>query len=82
MQSKTKDPGSSSTMRRQLAKIQALPRALASLYKKFAELIDPLEPRFDIVWGLVYLTLRVRSPELTAYWITNSCSTHTPLQRG
>lgn len=59
VQSKVKDPGSSSTMRRNLSRIQPLGQSLATLYKNFAELIDPLELRFDLIWGLVYLTLRV-----------------------
>lgn len=66
IQGKLKDPGSSSNMKRPLSRIQPLPRSLATLTRKFAELVDPLEPKFDLIWGLVYLTLRV--------WLSNTIS--------
>jgi hypothetical protein len=57
---KLKDPQSGSPMKRQLARIQPLPRMLGTLTRRFALLVSPLDVRFDLVWGLIYLNLKVR----------------------
>lgn len=47
-------------MKRQIARIQTFPQELSLLTKKFEKLVSPLYIRFDILWGTVYLSLKVR----------------------
>ena len=56
---KLDDAASGAATSTQLARIQPLPRILGALARKFASLLYPLETRFDLVWGLIYLNLKV-----------------------
>jgi hypothetical protein len=47
-------------MKRLLGRIQPLPRLLSTLTRKFAGLVAPSEVRFDLLWGLIYLNLKVK----------------------
>ena len=58
---KLKDPQSGSAMKRQMGRIQPLPRILGALTGRFAGLVSPLDVRFDLIWGLIYLNLKVRN---------------------
>jgi hypothetical protein len=62
IQGKITDVASNSSMKRQMGKIQPLPRTLAALTRIFSQLVDPLEIKFDLLWGLIYLNLKVRIP--------------------
>jgi hypothetical protein len=61
IQGKLTDAASNASMKRQMAKIQPLPRTLATLTRYFSHLVDPLELKFDLIWGLIYLNLKVRT---------------------
>jgi hypothetical protein len=57
---KLMDASSTSVMKRHLGRIQPLPRILSALTRKLASLVAPQEVRFDLVWGMIYLNLKVR----------------------
>jgi hypothetical protein len=42
-----------------MARIQPLPQVLATLTSTFTELVVPLVPNFAILWGLIYINLKV-----------------------
>lgn len=54
------DTSSTPAMKRLLGRIQPLPRTLSALTRNFASLVAPQEARFDLVWGMIYLNLKVR----------------------
>lgn len=58
---KISSPTSTATMKRQIRRIQTLPRVLALLTHTFATSVIPYAVEFDVIWGLIYLTLKVRS---------------------
>jgi hypothetical protein len=57
---KLMDTSSTPAMKRHLGRIQPLPRTLSTLTRNFASLVAPQEARFDLVWGMIYLNLKVR----------------------
>ncbi|CZR55427.1 uncharacterized protein PAC_05315 [Phialocephala subalpina] len=59
IQAKLTESPSTPLIRRQIVKIQPLPHALASLTRKFSNLVTPEEVNFEIIWGLVYLNLKL-----------------------
>lgn len=59
IQSRLKDAGSGLSMKRQISKIMPLPRTLADLTRTFSKLVHPREVKFDLLWGLIYLVLKV-----------------------
>ena len=61
IQRKLKDPASAPVAKRQMARIQPLPRTLSSLTQSFEKTLSPHEVEFGLLWGLIYLNLRVRS---------------------
>ncbi|KAG4441818.1 hypothetical protein IFR05_002682 [Cadophora sp. M221] len=46
-------------MKRQIRRIQTLPRALALLTHTFSTSVIPYAVEFDVIWGLIYLTLKL-----------------------
>jgi len=60
IQMKLTDPASTSIMKRQMARIQPLPRALYTITRLFSNLVVPIEVKFDLLWGMIYLNLKVR----------------------
>ncbi len=79
---KLTDSASTPAMKRLLGRIQPLPRLLSTLTRRFASLVAPSDVRFDLVWGLIYLNLKVREALLrwgyTLCWY--SLSSHTLLR--
>jgi hypothetical protein len=59
IEARLKDPSSTQVMKQQMGRIQAFPNGLAKLTMAFNKLISPLEVKFDILWGLIYLNLKV-----------------------
>ena len=59
--SKIKDINSTPIMKRQMGRIQPLPRALATLVKGFTKIVVPFHVNFDILWGIVYIDLKASS---------------------
>ena len=59
IQARLNDPTSTQLMKRQMGKIQSLPHVLATLARSFSNLITPLEVRFELLWGLVYINLKL-----------------------
>ncbi|KAH7416710.1 hypothetical protein BKA64DRAFT_701492 [Cadophora sp. MPI-SDFR-AT-0126] len=53
------DPASTALMKREMSKIQSLPRVLAALAQIFATSVTPYEADFGLVWGMIYLTLKM-----------------------
>jgi curved DNA-binding protein CbpA len=53
------DKSSTPAMKRYLGRIQPLPRTLSTLTRRFENLVKPLEPRFGLLWGMIYLNLKV-----------------------
>lgn len=43
-----------------MRKIQQMPTSLATLFHDFSNLLMPYEVKYDLVWALVYLNLKVR----------------------
>ena len=58
---KVNSPTSTLRMKRHIRRIQSFPRVLALLTHTFAASVVPYEVDFDVVWGLIYLTLKVRT---------------------
>ena len=46
-----------------MGRIQPLPSVLATLFRNFSSLLVPFDTKFDLVWGLVYLNLKVYHTE-------------------
>jgi hypothetical protein len=44
-----------------MSKIQPLPSVLTTLFRNFSRLLVPFEVKYDLVWGLIYLNLKVRN---------------------
>jgi hypothetical protein len=59
VQGKLTDVSSTPQMRRQLGRIHPFPRTLNALVKTFEGLVNPHNAKFDILWGLVHLNLKV-----------------------
>ncbi|KAG4441817.1 hypothetical protein IFR05_002681 [Cadophora sp. M221] len=64
IEAKRNDPASSSTTRRQIAKVAALPRDLDGLARHFGALVAPLNVDFRIIWGILYANLEAITTEL------------------
>jgi hypothetical protein len=65
IQGKLTDASSTRDMKRQMGRIQPFPRTLNTLTQAFETLVEPYkEVKFDLLWGLVYLNLKVLSPPL------------------
>jgi hypothetical protein len=62
IQTRMISPSSSKTEKRQMAQIQPLPQVLGTLRSMFMELVHPFKVRYDILWGLIYLNLRLSYP--------------------
>jgi hypothetical protein len=45
----------------QMARIQSLPDVMDSLMRKISGLLIPSEVNYDIIWGLLYINLKVTS---------------------
>lgn len=58
---KLMDTSSTPAMKRHLGRVQPLPRTLSNLTRHFANLVAPQVARFDLVWGMIYLNLKVRN---------------------
>jgi hypothetical protein len=43
-----------------MTRIQPLPHVLATFTRKFSSLVVPSQVNFEMLWGLVYLNLKVR----------------------
>ncbi|KAH0564815.1 hypothetical protein GP486_001804 [Trichoglossum hirsutum] len=65
IQKKLTNQGSTIAMKRQLRRIQPFPRVLSALVQQFEGLVAPHQLKFDLLWGLIYLNLRLSydSPE-------------------
>lgn len=65
IQGKIMDPASTALVKRNMSRIQQLPSVLATLLRNFSSLLVPFEVKFDLLWGLVYLNLKLSyaSPE-------------------
>lgn len=65
IQTKFADSSASPVVKRQFAKIQPLPHVLATLMRIFSALVAPHEVNYELIWGLVYLNLKLSytSPE-------------------
>jgi hypothetical protein len=50
-----------SFVKRHLTKIQPLPHVLTTLTRKFSNIMMPSIVDFELLWGLIYLNLKVRS---------------------
>ena len=59
IQAKLSDSSSTQIMKRQMSRIQALPSILVKLTMTFDGLIMPFDVKFEILWGLIYLNLKV-----------------------
>jgi hypothetical protein len=59
IQSKIKDPASTTPVIKHMGRIQPLPSVLAALFRNFSNLLAPFVIKFDLVWGIVYLNLKV-----------------------
>lgn len=59
IQVKLTSSSSSIITKRQMARIQPLPNVLATLTSTFTELVAPLKPDYSILWGLIYIVLKV-----------------------
>lgn len=59
IKSRLNDPSSTAIIRRQMSRIQALPNAMIKLTHLFRRLVQPVEVKLDILWGLIYLNLRM-----------------------
>lgn len=46
-------------MKRQMSRIHAFPSVLVKLTMTFDGLIVPFDVKFDVLWGLIYLNLKV-----------------------
>jgi hypothetical protein len=44
-----------------MTRIQPLPHVLATFTRKFANLVVSPDVNFEILWGLIYLNLKVRN---------------------
>jgi hypothetical protein len=44
-----------------MIKIQPLPHVLTTFTRKFSNIMTPSEVNFELLWGLIYLNLKVRS---------------------
>ena len=58
IEAKVEDSSSTNIMKRQMGRIQTFPNVLARLTMTFDKLILPLEVKFDLLWGLIYLNLK------------------------
>jgi hypothetical protein len=59
IQGKLIDPSSTRDMKRQMGRIQPFPRTLNTLTQAFESLVVPHPVKFDVLWGMVYLNLKV-----------------------
>lgn len=60
IQSKLNDSSSTQIMKRQMNRILSFPGVLARLTMTFERLTKPIDVKFDVLWGLIYLNLKVR----------------------
>jgi len=58
IEARLKDSSSTTIMKRQMGRIQTFPNVLAKLTMTFDKLIFPLEVKFDLLWGMIYLNLK------------------------
>lgn len=58
IEARVKDSSSTTTMKRQMPRIQTFPNVLAKLTMTFDKLIFPSKVKFDLLWGLIYLNLK------------------------
>jgi tetratricopeptide (TPR) repeat protein len=65
IQGKLIDPSSTRDMKREMGRIQPFPRTLNTLTQAFESLVVPHPVKFDVLWGMVYLNLKLSyaSPE-------------------
>jgi hypothetical protein len=59
IQGKLTDTSSTRDMKRQMGRIQPFPRTLNTLTQAFESLVVPYPVKFDVLWGMVYLNLKV-----------------------
>jgi len=59
IQGKITDPTSTSAMKRNMSKIQPISRLFSTLTRMFSSKVEPFEVKFDLLWGLVFLNLKV-----------------------
>ncbi|KAG4441573.1 hypothetical protein IFR05_002958 [Cadophora sp. M221] len=59
IQAKLSDSSSTQNMKRQMSRIHAFPSVLVKLTMTFDGLIVPFDVKFDVLWGLIYLNLKM-----------------------
>ena len=60
IQSKLADPASLTVVKRQMGRIQPFPRVLSTLTLLFEKMVVPHELKFGLLWGLIYVNLKVK----------------------
>ncbi|KAL2064599.1 hypothetical protein VTL71DRAFT_3736 [Oculimacula yallundae] len=59
IEAKRADPASTSTVKRQVAKVAQLPKVLETLASRFIDIVAPQSVDFRIVWGIIYVNLEL-----------------------
>lgn len=72
IQSKLTDPASTPVMKRLMTKIHPLPRFLSTLARLFTKTISPREVSFDLLWGVIYINLKLSYGSLER--LTRTCN--------
>ena len=60
IQTKMADPTSTTLVKREMQKIQQMPKSIGDLINNFTNIIVPFEVRCNVVWALIHLNLKVR----------------------
>jgi len=59
IQAKLTDPLSTPALKREMSKLHQLPRSLGFLAREFMNLVQPHPIKFELIWQLIYLNLKV-----------------------
>lgn len=59
IQGRLTDTTSTRGVKREMSKIQPLPRTLSALMRVFSILVQPLKVPFELIWGLLFLNITV-----------------------